>query len=64
MSEHEDDANAPLPHDAPRHIRAFYIKVQDEINGVMDQAEREDIIAIWTWMTMHVPERFLRPRSS
>jgi hypothetical protein len=28
----------------------------------MDQAEREDIIAIWEWMKTHVPERFLRPK--
>lgn len=63
MARHEppDDPHAPLPHDAPRHVRAFYVEVQDIINGTMDQAEREDIIAIWDWMTTHVPERFLRP---
>jgi hypothetical protein len=70
MSEHPEDPqeggdpNAPLPDDAPPHVKAFY----DAINHLLEEISAADPAAgkalteIWDWMQAHVPERFLRPK--
>lgn len=66
MSEPEDDPDAPLPPDAPPHVRAFYDTVASLLSEISasDPAAGNDLMDIWTWMTMHIPERFLRPKPS
>jgi hypothetical protein len=59
------DPNAPLPQDAPPHIRAFYEtvdKLVDEITAA-DPIAGKALAEIWDWMQTHVPERLLRPKT-
>ena len=61
MSDDPSDPNAPLPPNAPMFLRAFYVMVQELIDGSPSADDRETLQKIWDWMVTHVPERLLRP---